>query len=147
MSKQKPPKRIEHVGKIVEMDSQSISVEIVNKSACASCHARGVCGAGEEQVRTIVLPQTLATATAGYQVGDEVKLVLSATLGMKAVVLAYGLPLLILMAALLITSSLGLEQLYVGLISLASVALYYIIFAIFRDNLDKQFVFSIESKS
>ena len=129
------------------MDAQSISVEIVNKSACASCHAKGVCGASEEQVRTIVIPQTLATATAGYQVGDEVKLVLSATLGMKAVILAYGLPLLILMAALLISSSFGLEQLYVGLISLASVALYYIIFAIFRDNLDRQFVFSIESKT
>ena len=139
-------KRIEHEGKIVEMDAQSISVEIVNKSACASCHARGVCGAGDEQVRTIVIPQTLETATAGYQVGDAVKLVLSATLGMKAVILAYGLPLLILLAAILGFSSAGIEQLYVGLFSLALVAIYYIIFAIFRDKLDKEFVFSIESK-
>jgi len=141
----KAPSRIEHEGKIVEMDRESISVEIVNKSACASCHAKGVCGASEEQVRTIVIPQTLATATAGYQVGDTVKLVLSAKLGMKATILAYGLPLVVLMLALLVFSALKLEQLYVGLFSLASVAVYYIIFAIFRDKLDKEFVFTIET--
>ena len=139
-------KPIEHEGRIVEMDAQSISVEIVNKSACASCHARGVCGASDEQVRTIVIPQTLATATAGYQVGDTVKLVLSATLGMKAVILAYGLPLVVLLASILGFSYAGMEQLYVGLFSLALVAIYYIIFAIFRDKLDREFVFSIESK-
>ena len=138
------PQRIEHEGRIVEMDAQTISVEIVNKSACAACHAKGVCGASEEQVRTIVIPQTLATATAGYQVGDSVKLVLSATLGMKAVILAYGLPLLVLVAAIFVFSALGLQQLHVGLFSLAAVAVYYIFFAIFRDKLDKEFVFHIE---
>ena len=140
----KTPARIVHEGKIVEMDKESISVEIVNKSACAACHAKGVCGASDEQVRTIVLPQTLATATAGYQVGDSVKLVLSASLGMKAVILAYGLPLLVLLVAILVFSALKLEQLYVGLFSWAAVAVYYIIFAIFRDKLDKEFVFHIE---
>lgn len=140
----KTPARIVHEGKIVEMDKESISVEIVNKSACAACHAKGVCGASDEQVRTIVIPQTLATATAGYQVGDSVKLVLSASLGMKAVILAYGLPLLVLLVAILVFSALKLEQLYVGLFSLAAVAVYYIIFAIFRDKLDKEFVFHIE---
>ena len=138
------PQRIEHEGRIVGMDAQTISVEIVNKSACAACHAKGVCGASEEQVRTIVIPQTLTTATAGYQVGDSVKLVLSATLGMKAVILAYGLPLLVLVAAIFVFSALGLQQLHVGLFSLAAVAVYYIIFAIFRDKLDKEFVFHIE---
>ena len=143
MSKQ--PARIVHEGKIVEMDNQNISVEIVNKSACASCHAKGVCGASDEQVRIIVIPQTLETATAGFQVGDTVKLVLSAAVGMKGAILAYGVPLVVLVAAILVLSALGLAQLWVGLISLAAVALYYIIFAIFRDKLDKEFVFSIET--
>ena len=138
------PAKIVHEGKIVSIDASSIEVEIVNKSACASCHAKGVCGASDIQTRIVVIPQTLATATAGYQVGDSVKLVLSAVMGMKAVILAYGLPLLVLLAAILVLSSLKMEQLYVGLLSLAAVALYYIIFAIFRDKLDKEFVFAIE---
>ena len=138
------PARIVHEGKIVAITQESIDVEIVNKSACASCHAKGVCGASDEQVRIINIPQNLTTATAGYQIGDTVKLVLSATMGIKAVILAYGIPLVVLMVALLVFSQLGMEQLYVGLLSLAAVALYYIIFAIFRDKLDKEFVFSIE---
>lgn len=136
--------RIIHEGKIVAIDATAIDVEIVNKSACATCHAKGVCGASEEQVRIINIPQTIDTATAGYRVGDSVKLVLSGVMGLKAVILAYGLPLLILIAAILVFSALSLEQLYVGLLSLAAVALYYIIFAIFRDKIDKEFVFSIE---
>ena len=136
--------KIVHEGKIVEMDRENISVEIVNKSACATCHAKGVCGASDSQVRIIVVPQTIATATAGLQVGDTVKLVLSAAAGMKAAILAYGVPLIVLMAAVLILSALHIGQLWVGLISLAAVALYYIIFAIFKDKLDKEFVFSIE---
>ena len=142
MSKQ--TRKIVHEGKIVSIDSTSIGVEIVNKAACATCHAKGVCGAAEEQVRIIDIPQTLATATAGYKVGDSVKLVLSAVMGMKAVILAYGLPLLVLLVSILVCSALHLEQLWVGLISLAAVALYYIIFAIFKDKIDKEFVFSIE---
>ena len=142
MSKQ--PSKIVHGGKIVSINAESIEVEIVNKSACAACHARGVCGASDEQVRIIVIPQTLATATAGYQVGDSVRLVLSAAMGMKAVILAYGVPLLVLLVAILCFSALGLKQLYVGLLSLLSVAIYYIIFALFKNKLEREFVFSIE---
>lgn len=140
----KHPTKIVHEGKIVSINAESIEVEIVNKSACATCHARGVCGASEEQVRIIVVPQTLATATAGYKEGDNVRLVLSSSMGMKAVIFAYGLPLLVLLASILCFSACGLEQLYTGLLSLLSVAIYYIIFALFKDKLEKEFVFSIE---
>ncbi len=138
------PSKIEHEGRIVEIDADSIGVEIVSKSACAACHAKGVCGASEEQVRTVVVPQTLATAASDLKVGDSVKLVLSSKLGMKATVIAYGVPLLVLLAALMIFSALKIEQLYVGLFSLAAVAVYYVIIAIFRDKLDKDFYFTIE---
>ena len=138
------PSKIEHEGRIVEMDADSISVEIVSKSACAACHAKGVCGAAEEQVRTVVVPQTLATAASDLKVGDSVKLLLASKLGMKATIIAYGVPLLVLLSALMIFSALKLEQLYVGLLSLAAVAVYYVIIAIFRENLDKEFYFTIE---
>ena len=32
--------RIEHEGRVIAVDKDYISVEIVNKSACAACHAR-----------------------------------------------------------------------------------------------------------
>ena len=136
--------KIVHEGRIVEIDREGISVEIVNKSACDACHAKGVCGAGDSRVSVVVVPQTVATASAGLQVGDTVNLVLSESAGLKAAILAYGVPLVVLMASVLILSAFSLPQLWVGLISLAAVALYYIIFATFKDKLDKEFVFTIE---
>lgn len=141
---EKTPKEILHTGRIVEIGPQVISVEIVNKSACATCHAKGVCGASDEQVRIIDVPQTIATRVEDYRVGEEVSLRLSQSLGLRAVFIAYVVPLMVLMASILVLSATQLQQLYVGIISLAAVAVYYIFVAIFRDKLEKVFTFSIE---
>ena len=141
---EKTPKEILHTGRIVEIGPQVISVEIVNKSACATCHAKGLCGASDEQVRIIDVPQTIATRVEDYRVGEEVSLRLSQSLGLRAVFIAYVVPLMVLMASILVLSATQLQQLYVGIISLAAVAVYYIFVAIFRDKLEKVFTFSIE---
>ncbi|MBP9986527.1 MAG: SoxR reducing system RseC family protein [Bacteroidales bacterium] len=141
---EKTPKEILHTGRIVEIGPQVISVEIVNKSACATCHAKGVCGASDEQVRIIDVPQTIATRVEDYRVGEEVSLRLSQSLGLRAVFIAYVVPLMVLMASILVLSATQLQQLYVGIISLAAVAVYYIFVATFRDKLEKVFTFSIE---
>lgn len=141
---EKTPKEILHTGRIVEIGPQVISVEIVNKSACATCHAKGVCGASDEQVRIIDVPQTIATRVEDYRVGEEVSLRLSQSLGLRAVFIAYVVPLMVLMASILVLSATKVQQLYVGIISLAAVAVYYIFVAIFKDKLEKVFTFSIE---
>lgn len=141
---EKTPKEILHTGRIVEIGPQVISVEIVNKSACATCHAKGVCGASDEQVRIIDVPQTITTRVEDYRVGEEVSLRLSQSLGLRAVFIAYVVPLMVLMASILVLSATQLQQLYVGIFSLAAVAVYYIFVAIFRDKLEKVFTFSIE---
>jgi len=141
---EKISKDILHTGRIVEIGPQMISVEIVNKSACAACHAKGVCGASDEQVRIIDIPQTISTRVEDYRVGEEVNLKLSQSLGIRAVFIAYVVPLIVLMASILVLSSILTEQLYVGLCSLAAVAVYYIFVAIFRDKLERVFTFSIE---
>ena len=45
--------RIEHEGRVIAVDKDYISVEIVNKSACAACHAKAVCGASDEAVKVV----------------------------------------------------------------------------------------------
>lgn len=138
--------RIEHEGRIVEISEDSISVEIVNKSACAACHAKGVCAAGEEAVKIVEVPLSISTLTSDYKVGDTVNVVLSGSLGVKAIWFAYIIPLIVLLAAIFTFSAVGVQELYVGLLSLAVVAVYYIGLAFFRNKLSKIFTFSIESK-
>ena len=136
--------RVEHEGIIREISEDYITVEIVNKSACAACHAKGFCVAGEEETRYVDVPYNIDTLVVDYKVGDKVNLVLNQSLGVSAVFISYAIPLVILILFLLILSNTGLNELAVGLLSLAGVGIYYFFVYLFRDRLERIFTFSIE---
>ena len=90
-------KEISHKGRIVEITPEVTIVEIVSESACASCHAKGLCSLGDSKVKTVQVP---TRAWDNYQPGDEVNVLLQASMGHKAVWLAYVIPLIIMVAVL-----------------------------------------------
>lgn len=134
---------ISHAGKIIEITPDFTTVEIISSSACASCHAKGLCGVSEEQVKVIMVPTAPYTL---YEVGDEVRVLLKKSMGLKAVWISYVIPLLILMILILSLSSVTVHELYTGLISIGGVALYYLGIYLFRDKLANEFVFYIKEK-
>lgn len=136
--------RIEHEGRVVAVDKDYISVEIVNKSACAACHAKGVCGASDEAVKVVDVAQDITTLTEDYQVGETVNVVMSPAMGTQAVWLSYVVPLIVLLAAIGVFSLCGAGELATGLGSLGLVALYYLGLFFFRNKISKIFIFSIE---
>ena len=136
--------RITHEGIITSIGETSIQVEIIDKSACAQCHAKGVCSVSEEKTKTVDVPLTIGNMSAHYEVGDKVLVVLSSSLGFKAVIYAYGVPLVLLLAAMLISSLCGLAELYVGLTGIGVVIFYYLVLAFFKDKLSRVFTFSIQ---
>ena len=136
--------RVEHEGIIREISENFITVEIINKSACAECHAKGFCVAGEEETRLVDVQYDISTLVEQYEVGDKVNLVLNQSLGISAVFISYAIPLVVLILLLLILSNTGLDELMVGLLSLAGIGVYYLIVFLFRDRLERIFTFSIE---
>ena len=44
---------IKHSGLVSKVSQDSLLVEIVSKSACAACHAKGICGASESESKVI----------------------------------------------------------------------------------------------
>ena len=136
--------RVEHDGVVAEISESSISVEIVSKSACASCHAKSVCAVGDSAVKIIEVPLTIGTMAADCKVGDRVKVILDSSLGVNAVWLAYVAPLALLLASILVFSSVGIRDLYTGFLSIGVVALYYVVLSFFRNRLKRIFTFSIE---
>ncbi|MBQ0024256.1 MAG: SoxR reducing system RseC family protein [Bacteroidales bacterium] len=138
--------RVEHDGVITDISEEYISVEIVNKSACAACHAKGVCAASDESIKVIEIPLGLDTLACDYRIGDEVKVIMKGSLGLKAIWIAYVVPLIMLVASILVFSSLHLSEVAVGLGSIAVVAVYYLGVFIFRNKLSKIFTFYIEPK-
>lgn len=136
--------KVEHEGRIIEISEQYISVEIVNKSACAACHAKGVCAASDEKIKVIEVPLSIDTLAEDYKVGDMVNVVMKGSLGLKAIWFAYVVPLIVLMAAILVFSLLHFHEAMVGLLSIGVVALYYLVLFFFRNKLSKIFTFYIQ---
>ena len=138
--------RIEHEGKVIAVDKDYISVEIINKSACAACHAKGVCGASDEAVKVVEVAQDITTLSDDYQVGETVNVVMSPAMGTQAVWIAYVVPLILLVASILVFSLSGAGELLTGLGTLGVVALWYLGVFLFRNKISKIFIFSIEKQ-
>ena len=134
---------ISHIGRVKEMTPESTVVEIISSSACSACHAKGLCGVSEEKVKEIEVP---TDPYATWNVGDEVRVMLRQTMGLKAVWISYVVPLLILMILILTLSAVNVKEICAGLVSIAAVAVYYLVIYLLRNRLAKDFVFYLKEK-
>ncbi len=134
---------ISHKGRIVSITPEFTTVEIISESACGSCHARSLCGLGDAKTKAVEVP---TRGWDNYKVGDEVDVTLKASMGHKAVWLAYVLPLLLLVAVLLVLSACGVHELYAGLGGLGAVAVWYLVLWMLRGRLKNEYVFNISKK-
>ena len=132
---------ITHKGRVVEITPELTTVEIVSESACGSCHARGMCGMSESVTKLVTVP---TGAFDSWGVGDEVTLELKASMGHKAVLVGYGLPLLLLVAVLLGCLGAGVAELCAGLAAIGAVALYYFAVWLLRGRLRNEYAFNIK---
>ena len=133
---------VAHEGRVVAMTPQMTTVQIVSRAACSECHAAGLCGMSELAEKTIQVP---TDPYATYAVGDTVNVVLAAEMGLKAVLLAYFLPLVVLLAAILGLTSLGVAEVPAGLAGIGLTGVYYFVLWLLRGHLGGEFVFRIKS--
>ena len=134
--------QVTHTGKVVSMTPTMTTVQIVSQSACSECHAAGLCGLSEYTEKAIEVP---TSPSAAYGVGDEVQVVLKASMGFKAVWIAYVLPLVVLLAVALGLIALGVPEVVSGLAGIGAVALYYLVVWLLRDKLRNEYVFTIQA--
>ena len=131
---------IAHKGRVKSVTPEWTVVEIVSESACASCHAAALCGMSEGKVKDVQVP---TRGWDSFEPGQEVSVVLKASMGHKAVWIAYVAPLLVMLAALLASLSLGCGELAAGLVAIGATALYYIGVWMMRRRLQNEYVFEI----
>ena len=77
---------IKHRGIVEKVEGSHVVVRIVQTSACAACSAKGLCNASESKEKQIDVYEV----NAPYQVGEEVVLIGTTSMGMRAVALAFG---------------------------------------------------------
>lgn len=141
MRKHIETEEIRHAGTVTEVLPFEVKVRIVAQSACARCHARAACGASSGEPRIITVRRR---DDGSFRPSDQVHVVIRQTQGFKAVLIAYLVPLFILLVLLLTLPLLFDNELVTGLGALGFVALYYLVLAGFRDKLNSGFTFTIE---
>mgnify|MGYP002626843215 FL=1 len=134
---------VSHKGQVVAVGSGSVKVEIISESACASCHAAGLCTLAESKRKIIDVPIRDAGV---YVTGQEVEVCLAAKAGLKAVLLSYVLPVLILLILILSLPRIGLGELATGGFSILGVGLYYLVLYLRRDSLAEGYEFYIKRR-
>ncbi len=135
---------ISHKGRVLEVTPDVIRVEMISSSACSACHAAGLCSMSESVKKVVEIP---AAGNDGYAPGEEVELLLTPSMGMKAVVLAYLVPLAILLVICVSLSYTGMHELYIGLAGLCGVAVWYLALYMLKGRLASEYVFCIRKNN
>lgn len=133
--------QIVHPGKVIAVSPEKLTVGFTSTAACAGCHAAGICSMGDKKEKTVEVPNLYGSR---YRVGDEVEVVLKASMGMKAVWIAYAAPVLLLLLVVTGLMATGIRDLYSGLAGIGVVALYYFILWLFRGRLAREAVFVLK---
>lgn len=131
---------IRHEGVIDSIDGQNVIVRISQSSACGGCQAKSICRAAESKDKLV----EVHCADAGsFMTGQSVTVSCVESLGLKAVGFAFGLPLLLLLAALITGMSVTGSEKVAAIASISILVPYYLILFLLRDRLKKDFQFRI----
>ena len=130
-----------HPGIIENVNGRKVSVRILSRSACSACHAKEACTVADQEEKII---ETEMAQPGKYNEGDDVMVRMDESLGKKAVLLGYVLPMVVLVASIIIFLSLFNHEGVAALLSILMLAPYYLGLYLFRKHLRKEFRFRIE---
>lgn len=132
--------QVTHCGTVVSAAPGEVRVRILRLSGCASCAAHARCGLSEQKETVITVP---THRWRDYHEGDSVTVAVASRRGMQAVVIAYILPSLVLLAAFVVCHSCGFSEPLSALVSLGVVALYMGILYLLRRKVNRRFEFRL----
>ncbi|MCR5472155.1 MAG: SoxR reducing system RseC family protein [Prevotella sp.] len=132
---------ISHSGVVESVEDGCVHVRIVVTSACAACKVAGYCNAAESKEKVV---DVYTAKSAAYVVGQAVTVSASRQVATHALLLAFGLPFVILVAVLVGVLLLTGDELWAALGGLLALVPYYGILWLFRQKVRDRLAFQIE---
>ena len=131
---------ISHEGIVTRITDDELEIKILAQSACAACHAKSACGMGEQAEKILTVPKP---KDRDFSLNQKVNVKMAIEQGNKAAVLAYLIPIILLLAVLFVCLGLGLSEGLSALLGIVALIPYYIILYLLRDKLKKKFEYLI----
>ena len=133
--------KISHPGVVDSIEGDCVKVRIVQTSACAACKVAAHCNASESKEKLV---DVFGCDTAKYATGQEVVVSASREVANRAILLGFGLPLLLLIGVLLMVLRWTGDEGMAAMASLGALVPYYIVLWLLRDSIRQQVSFRIE---
>ena len=132
---------ISHEGIVTKITDDELEIKILAQSACAACHAKNACGMGEQAEKILTVPRPKGK---DFAINQKVNVKMAIGQGNKAAVLAYLIPIILLLAVLFACLGLGLSEGLSALLGIVALVPYYIVLYMQRDKLKQKFEYSVE---
>ena len=131
---------LQHRGVVERVSGDTVIVSVMPESACAGCHAKGICGERGDK-REIVVKTPYASE---YTPGEHVIVALERNrMGVMSVVWSYVVPLVVLLGVLLGTKAFGLDDGIAAVSAMAAMSLYFVALYLMRKMFDRIIKFTI----
>ncbi len=132
--------KIKHQGVVSSVENHCVNVRIVQSSACGECQVAAHCHAAESKEKMIRVEVGNPSL---YHVGDKVTVATATSMGLRASLYAYLLPLLLMVATLVIVERATGKEALAALSAIGVLIPYYIGLYLMRDRMGKQLRFEI----
>lgn len=132
---------INHRGIVERVDGNLVSVKIVQHSACSSCKVASMCSSAESKEKIV---DVMASNASEFKKGEEVMVYAGLSTGRTAVIIAFVIPLIIMVVWLVLAMKvLGLSELSAIGSDLMVLGIYYVLLGLNKKKLNRRFMFYI----
>lgn len=133
--------KIKHAGVIDSIGEGCVKVRILQSSACSGCKVASHCNASETKEKMIEVPTDQARL---HQVGDSVTIVADSSVGVRASLYGYILPLVLMVATLIAVLQMSQSEGIAALSALGILVPYYLVLYLLRNQLKSKLTFEIK---
>lgn len=133
--------RISHSGIVESVVEGRVVVRILQTSACAACKVAGHCSASEAKEKLVDVE---CPNSADYRQGQTVIVSASREVASRALLLGFGMPLLILVGVLFTVLRMTGDEALAALSALGALVPYYLLLWLLRRQIGQRVAFRIE---
>jgi len=130
---------IQHPGIIERIENQKVFVRIEQMAACNDCHAGSSCLVSGKKEKIIEVNDHSGC----YSPQEHVIVSVRSSMGLFAVVIAFAVPLLLVICSLIAGIMVSGSEVLGGMAGLSVLVLYYPVLYLFRDRLQRKFIFTL----
>ena len=135
---------IEHEGIIAGVSGNKLSVKILQQSACSECHAKGACMAADSKEKLV----DVIDFSGQYKPNDLVTIQGKESMGYKAILWAFLIPVALLVAILVLSTSVwNFGEMKAAMAAILSLVPYYAMLYLLRNKMAQTFRFRIKNKN